>query len=66
MKNKIVIKMKELKDGSLDEKIITDGNMNTIINGLVDTLYTLCKNNDVDLNMVCKALKECGKKIEVK
>lgn len=65
MKSKIFIKLKELEDGSIDEKLITKGDMNTIINGLIDTLYVLCIDNDVDLNKVCKDLKECGKKVEM-
>lgn len=66
MKSEINIKIKELKDGSLDEKIATKGDANIIINGLIGALYTLCKNNFVDINMVCEALKEKGTNIKVK
>lgn len=56
MKAKIVIKLKEAKDGSLISTVKGIGNPDMIINGLLDALYTICEDNNVDLKDVSKTL----------
>ena len=63
MKAKIAIKAYLTKDGIIDNQVKTSGDPNIMINALLDALYTICKENEVDINKVCKTLKEYHKNI---
>ena len=56
MKAKLLIKMKKSKDGNLISTVKGLGDPDMIINGLLDALYTICNENNVDLKDVSKTL----------
>lgn len=63
MKSKAIIKTKLEEDGTLTNSFKTKGDINFVINGLLDTLYSVCLENEVDLKEVCKVLKDYDKNI---
>lgn len=64
MITRITIKAKDLENGTLDNHVKVTGDPNVIVNALLDTLNMVCKDNNIDINKVCKTLKEYHKYVK--
>ena len=63
MKSKVTIKTRLVEDGELVNRVKVQGNVNLVINGVLELLHTICEDRGLDKKEIIKVFKNFDKQI---